>query len=365
MNRKLFLYSILLISGLLCACSHKAEKQDTASKRLALTDSLRQVISMDTVRNSVINDELLLNGKVGFDQEQVARVYPIFGGNITNVSAEIGDYVKKGQTLAVICSGEVADYEKQQRDAVQQTMTAKRSFNATNDMYQSGMASQKDLMLAKQEMNNALSEQRRMKEIYRIYHVSRGASYAVKSPVSGFIVEKNVNRGMQIRSDQTEQMFTITGLNNIWVMADIYESDISKVKQGASVRITTLAYPNMEFTGKVNKIYNMLDSQSKTLSARIKLKNTHYLLKPGMFTSVYVQCKVSDKTLPCIDAHALIFEDSKNYVVVIKPDKTLEVREVHVFKQTDKYCYIDSGVGEGEVIVNKNALLVYNALIAD
>ena len=84
--------------------------------------------------------ELTLNGRVTFNQEQVARVYPIFGGTVTEVHAETGDYVQKGEVLAVIRSGEVADYEKQQKDAAQQVLTARRAMDATQDMYVSGKA---------------------------------------------------------------------------------------------------------------------------------------------------------------------------------------------------------------------------------
>lgn len=75
--------------------------------------------------------------------------------------------------------------------------------------------------------------------MYSIYNITDPSTYVVKAPVSGFIIDKNINRDMQIRSDQGEEMFTISGLDDVWVMADVYEGDISKVKEGATVRITT------------------------------------------------------------------------------------------------------------------------------
>lgn len=170
---------------------------------------------------------------------------------------------------------------------------------------------------------------------------------------------------MQIRSDQNDEMFTISGLENVWVMADVYESDISKVHEGAPVRITTLAYPDKEFSGKIDKVYNMLNNESKTMSVRVKLTNEDYLLKPGMFTNVYVISKASDKKLPRIDSHALVFENGKNYVVVADANGKLTIKEVEVYRQLSKECYLSSGVQEGDRILNKNVLLVYNALNAD
>ena len=68
--------------------------------------------------------------------------------------------------------------------------------------------------------------------MYSIYNITDPSTYVVKAPVSGFIIDKNINRDMQIRSDQGEEMFTISGLDDVWVMADVYEGDISKVKEG-------------------------------------------------------------------------------------------------------------------------------------
>ena len=108
----------------------------------------------------------------------------------------------------------------------------------------------------------------------------------------------------------------------------------------------------------------MLNDESKTMSVRIKLTNKDYLLKPGMFTNVCVISKVSDKKLPRIDSHALVFENGKNYVVAADANGKLTIKEVEVYRQLSKECYLSSGVQEGDHILNKNVLLVYNALNA-
>lgn len=363
MNRILF--PIFLCTVLLGACSAPAEAPKTTSHELFLTDSLKSIVSIDTVALYEVTGELTLNGRVTFNQEQVARVFPIFGGTVTEVSVEIGDHVRKGDVLATIRSGEVADYEKQSKEAEQQFIIARRNLQSVRDMAASGMASERDVLQAEQEMNNAEAEVKRISEIFSIYHISGKSLYQLKAPVSGFIVDKNINKEMQLRSDQSDEVFIISGLENVWVMADVYEGDISKVRENASVRITTLAYPGKEFTGKIDKVYNMLDTESKTMNVRIKLANSNYLLKPGMFTNVCVQSKVVDKELPCIDAHALVFEGGKNYVVMVDTNKKLTVKEVQVYRQSGKVCYLSAGVSAGDCILNQNALLVYNALNID
>ena len=337
MNWNKFLPCILLTT-VLGACSGQGEQPNVEPAALCLTDSLLRIVSVDTVHVQEVIDELTLNGRVTFNENQVAHVYPMFGGTVTELKAEIGDYVRKGDVLAVIRSGEVADYEKQLKEAEQQLLLARRNMDATLDMYNSGMASDKDVLQAKHQL---------------------------KSPVSGFIVEKQISRDMQLRPDQSEELFTISGLSDVWVMADVYESDISKVSEGASVRISTLAYPDKMFAGTIDKVYHLLNSESKTMNIRIKLKNEEYLLKPGMFTNVSVKCKADGTSMPRIDSHALVFEGGKNYVVVVELNQRLQVKEVDVYKQLSKECYIRSGLSEGDRVLNNNVLLVYNALNAD
>ena len=365
LNMNRILLPACLCAALLSACGGQTEAPQETTRELFLTDSLQNVVSVDTVHIHEVADELTLNGRVTFNQEQVARVFPIFGGTVTEVSAEIGDHVRKGDILAVIRSGEVADYEKQKKEAEQQLVIARRNLQSVQDMFASGMASERDVLQARQELSNAEAEEKRITEIFSIYHLAGKSLYIVKAPVSGFIVEKNINKEMQIRSDQNDEMFVISGLENVWVMADVYESNISKVHENAPVRITTLAYPGKEFTGKIDKVYNKLNDESKTMNVRVKLTNENYLLKPGMFTNVSVISRSSDKQLPRIDSHALVFENGKNFVVTVDAAGKLAVKEVEVYRQLSKECYLSSGVQEGDRILNKNVLLVYNALNAD
>ncbi len=359
-NKSLFL---LFLFSLFFSCGKQAAMPEETDADLMLTDSLRQVVSVDTVRRMPLNNELLLNGRVAFDAGLVTYVYPIFGGTVTRVEVEVGDYVKKGDLLAVIRSSEVADFEKQQKDAVCRLALSERNLEAVRDMLDSGTVSERDLLQAEQDAANAKAEVKRLREVYDIYRIGSNSTYNIVSPVSGFVVSKNISRDMLIRSDREEELFTVSGLDDVWVMADVYEGDISKIREGAGVRIATLAYgKDKEFVGAIDKVYNQLDSESKTMKVRIKLSNKDYMLKPGMFTNVYVQCQMEGQGMPCIPAHALIFEGSKQYVVGVGTDGSLRIQEVGVYKQTDEYCYLNAGLEEGDVIVNKNALLVYNAL---
>lgn len=328
-----------------------------------LTDSLRKVVTVETVRDHAFADELVLNGHVDCDPNNVAHVFPMFGGTVISMSATVGDYVRKGQVLAVVRSGEVADYAKQMNDADLQILTAKREKSAVRDMYQGGMASDRDLLQADKTLKNAQAERQRLREIYDINHITGHSTYVIKAPISGFITEANINPDMQIRPDQDEQLFTIAGLDNVWIIADIYENDISKVKTGASATVSTLAYGDDKlFYGVVDKVYPVLDAESKTEQLKINMSNRGYLLKPGMFATVNVSVPAGRGMYPAVPAEAVVFDDDKDYVVVVDSNNVLSYREVKLLKETSTLDYVASGLQVGDRIIVHNALLVYNSL---
>ena len=223
---------------LLGSCSYSpAEQTPTSATNLVFDENLAQVLSVDTVQAQDIVSELTLNGRVTFNQEQVVPVYSLLGGVVTNVYVEVGDYVQKGTVLAEVRSSEVAEYEKQKLEAAQQVRIAHRNLDAARDMQSAGMTSGRDMLLAEQDVIAAEAELKRLEEISSLYHFKGQSSFEIKSPTSGFIAERAISRQMQLRPDQEEPLFIVSGLDDVWVIADVYESDISKVREGSLVEI--------------------------------------------------------------------------------------------------------------------------------
>lgn len=354
---------VAVMTALLMLSCSKHNDSNSNVQITYLTDSLRKVVTVETVQDHIFADELVLNGHVDCDPNNVAHVFPMFGGTVISMSATVGDYVRKGQVLAVVRSGEVADYAKQMNDADLQILTAKREKSAVRDMYQGGMASDRDLLQADKTLKNAQAERQRLREIYDINHITGHSTYVIKAPISGFITEANINPDMQIRPDQDEQLFTIAGLDNVWIIADIYENDISKVKTGASATVSTLAYGDDKlFYGVVDKVYPVLDAESKTEQLKINMSNRGYLLKPGMFAKVNVSVPTGRGMYPAVSAEAVVFDDDKDYVVVVDSNNVLSYREVKLLKETSTLDYVASGLQVGDRVIVHNALLVYNSL---
>jgi cobalt-zinc-cadmium efflux system membrane fusion protein len=357
---------IILASMLVCslfACKEQRKKNVVkADSSFCVPAQLMSVIELDTVRFERVKGERNLTGKVTFDEEKVIKIFPLAGGIVQVVNVQLGDYVEKGKVLAVISSSDIANYEKDLSSSESNMSIAEKNLDASREMYNSGLVTEREYNTAQKEYNKAKSEVARVNEVLRIYSGSGKSDYIVRAPISGFIVEKKINASMQIRADNTDNLFTISDLKDIWIIANVYESDISKIKQGYKADVTTISYPDKIFKGTVDKVFNVLDPVNKVMKIRIQLNNDDYLLKPEMFASVKISYD-EDLTLLTIPSKAVIFEHSKNYVVLYKDTCKVSIREIDIYKTLDEETYImGTDLKKNDLIVSQSQLLIYNAL---
>jgi cobalt-zinc-cadmium efflux system membrane fusion protein len=360
MNLVKVILSVGLI-GLFISCSHEEKPVETQKEAFSLTDTMLSRVQTDEVKIMPIRSQLRLIGRVVPDENRVIRVFPLVSGNVRDVRAELGDYVQKGQTLAVIQSGEVIGYNSELVQAQAELRLAEKNLQVAKDMYADKLNSERDVLAARKEVEREQAELNRLKEVLQIYGADSQSQSVVKAPISGYVLEKNINRGTQLRSDDAASVFTISQLNEIWILANVNESDIGRIKEGLPAQIQTLSYPGQIFAGKVDKVYNVLDQTTKTMQVRIRLPNEKMLLKPGMNASVTLSFEEGG-TLPTVPAKALIFDKSKQFVMVFHDRKHIDTREVQVHKSQGDVAYIKNGLRPGERVITQSQLLIYDAL---
>ncbi|MBD2701697.1 efflux RND transporter periplasmic adaptor subunit [Spirosoma sp. BT702] len=355
----------VLTATLLTNCQPDASASNTPDSTSKQVDLLATA-TFDTAKLVPVTNEMNLTGKVTFNQDKVVKVFPLVGGHIENVKADLGDYVKAGQELAIIRSGEMADLEQQSIAARGQLAIAQKNNQVTEDMVKSGLSSQRDLVSSREQLQAAKGEMNRINERRSILGGRGSSVYVVKAPVSGFVVEKSAATGMEIRSDDPENLFTISNLDHVWVIANVYESDVAHVHEGDLAHITTLAYPDQVYQGRIDKVFNVLDPDSKTEKVRITLVNPtkgtdNIALKPEMFANVSVQYAGRDRRT-AIPAKSIVFADNRNYVVVADAKNRPVVREIDPFKTIGTTTYLNGGIQPGERVVTQNQLLIFKAL---
>ena len=353
---------ILLLLLIVAQSCHKAEDDTTTNTQFQLSPILQKRLKLFEVKKEDVKGQLQLNGKIGAIEDKLVKISPLVDGVIQTLNANLGDYVTKGQTLAIIKSTDVADAENQASDAEATLSSNEKNLNVTKDMARLGLAANKDIILSENEVNRAKGAVRRAQEVASLYGI-KNSLYTMKSPISGYVIDKNLTLSTQLSYDNAAvgPFYTIADLSTMQVLADVYEADIAKIRLGQVVFIKVLAFPNDIFKGKIEKIQDLIDPQTRTMKIRISIPNPDIKLKPEMFAQMLVDFNEGSKMV-AVPTDALIFENSKYYVVIYHSDKNFEVREVETYQASNGRTYLQSGLNAGDKIVISDQLIIYNAL---
>jgi membrane fusion protein, heavy metal efflux system len=357
-----FVYSTLVLSSftLLSACKKETAKEEAV--KFQLSDSLYNSMITSPAITERVAGTLQFTGKVQAFEDHQVIVAPLVDGIIDKLTVQLGDYVQKGQILAVVQSAEVADVESQTISAKSDLLSAQKNLQVSEDLFKAGLASEKDVVLARNEVEKAKATLKRAQDVNNIYGI-RKSLYSVKAPISGYIIEKNPNitDKMAFRESEIGSFFTIANLSEVQIIANVFESDIAKIKLKADAQVKILAYPDELFHGKIDKINNVLDPESRTIQVRINLPNPSLKLKPEMFAQINIAQEGGIDAI-AIPAEAVILSNNKNYALVYKDRSNIEIREVKIMQTSNGKAYISEGVKNGEKIISRNQLLIHSAL---
>jgi len=357
----------LLIAGLLAApvLSLTACGGDKKAELPTNTKDTESTYRTDTVKSRNLAQDLRFTGKVSYDQRRVDQVFPVVSGNVLAVNAALGQHVAQGQALATVQSADVSGYLNDFNGAKSDYALAKRTADNTEQLYKTNFASQSDLIAAREGLVKAQSALNRTQQILKLYGASSGGTaqpvYQVKAPVSGYVVARNVNPNMQLRPDNSTPLFTISDLSRVWILLNIYETDIEAVKVGEKVNISALAYPDKQFTGTITNISNVVDADTRVLQARVELANPDGLLKPDMFCTVSLHLEDAGEGL-AINPKSVIFSKDKYFVVKQDSPGKYRVVPVQVVRTTSQYSYVTGDLKNGDQVVTEGSLLLFNDL---
>jgi cobalt-zinc-cadmium efflux system membrane fusion protein len=354
--------SIFIGSVFVAGCDTIAENKNNDNKQqYIIPDSLMNTLKIDSVRQCPLINSIILIGSVDFNQDNQVNIFPLVSGNIEDVKVQLGDYVTQGQVLARVKSSEMAGYSNNLVVAETNLTATKKQLDATQDLYKSGLASQLDVITAQTNYNQAVAQLQMVQRVLKINGNNTQGDYIIKAPINGFIVQKNITNNTVIRTDNGSNIFTISDLKNVWIQANVYESNINKVHLGDEVSVTTLSYPGRIFKGKIDKIMNVLDPTNKVMKVRIVLPNPDYALKPQMFASVTVTNQSHSQAL-CIPSSAIIFDHSQYYVLVYHGKGVANITPVERLSVLGDSTYLTSGVKVGDKLITSGAMQIYDQL---
>jgi membrane fusion protein, heavy metal efflux system len=281
----------LLLAALAVSCTRETKAAPT-KQEVVLDPNLFETDQADLFKTVAVTTRempttLTANGSVTPDVNRTIHVTSLGGGRVVDLKVKLGDAVKKGQTLLVISSPDLAsafsDYQKAQADE----RVAKKALDRAQLLFDRGAVAEKDLQVTQGTEDKALVDVQTAEQRVRVL----GGDPAhptplidLRAPVSGTIVEQNVAGFEGVKSiDNSPNLFTIADLSQVWVVCDVFENGLGDAHLGDSAEIRLNAFPGRVFRGTVADISRVLDPNTRTAKVRIVLGNGDGALRPGMF----------------------------------------------------------------------------------
>lgn len=356
---KNLLYVALIVK--LLSCNNPIQDEPAQASVYCLDSIFKERIEL--VRPSFQNVEqtIHLTGTVEAMSDRVVSFVSLVSGVVTQTNFTLGDQVKKGQVLAELRSPELSTLTSEFKKLQSQIGVAETKLQSVQSMYNQGISSRKDLMEAQSEVDILRSELARTSEYLELYSASlTDGVFQIRAPATGIVTQKNITAGSQI-SPESGALFTISDLSKVWVLGNVYATNVSEIHEGMDVNITTLSYRDDQFKGKINAIPSVMDEEEKVLKARIELNNAELKLKPGMHVDIHAFKPLQQVAL-AVPTRAIVFDDNQHFVIVYKNDCELALQKVDILVDNNRVTYLKAGIDTTDAVVSKNQLLIFEQL---
>ena len=249
-------------------------------------------VKIEVVKESEAAPLVQLTGRITFDEDRTQRVASPIDGRATQLLVRPGDKVRAGQALVALSSPQVGALQADAQKAQSDLSVAQKNADRAHTLKGDGAISEKELAQAEADLRKAKADVARTSAQLKSLGVSAtepATNVALYAQVSGTVVERNVLVGQEVRADAAQPLLTITNLDTVWVMADVYEQDLGLVQEGAAMVLRVPAYPGVDFKGKVGHIGDLVDPATRTVKIRCVAPNPKGQLKPEMFAKVELE----------------------------------------------------------------------------
>ena len=358
--------------ALLAGCSPRSDSDQKAAATangVTLTSAQRQNIRITTVARSNFHRTIETAGAVDFDNDQATSVLAPFSGPVAKLLVSPGDKVRKGAPLAIVDSPDFAEAVTTYRKAVSTALTLRKLADMDKDLLQHNGVSQReatqaetDAVSAEADRDAALQELVSLNvepQTIRDIREGRPVSHIggiIRSPLAGTVAEKLITPGELLQAGTTP-CFSVADLSRVWVLAQIFGSDIASVSVGDSAEVDT-GIAAGKLPGKVDNISTLVNPDTRSVIARVVVENPGNLLKKQMY--VHVQIRSRAESAGLLVPVSAILRDDENlpFVYVTQPDGSFARQHVTLGTRTGDNYEIPDGLKGGERIVVDGAIFV-------
>jgi membrane fusion protein, heavy metal efflux system len=341
-------------------------KQDTAELFTVPKEQLAH-IQIVPVEKGPLPRTLRLSGAVAYDAFQTTPVFAAIGGPVREILVAPGQVVDAGQPLLTVTSPDYSAARSAYIKARDSFTLADKLYTRAQDLFAHGAIAEADLQQAESNRTQAHADMESSADALRALGVKdpealvknpslSTAETPVPAPVAGEVVERLVGPGQLLQGGVT-QCFTISNTNTVWVLVNVYQSDLPYVKIGNVVDINTESYPDI-FHGKISYIASALDPNTRTLQARIVTDNPGKKLKRDMYVTGTVNAGSIPDAITVPDASILRDTENQPFVYVQTHDTQFARRLVTLGMASKGRTQIASGLKEGEHIAANGSLFL-------
>jgi cobalt-zinc-cadmium efflux system membrane fusion protein len=290
-------------------------------------------------------------GSIDFNEDMEVQVFTPYQGRIISLFADIGDDVKKGQTLFTIDSPDLLQ-----------------------ELYATRAVSQHDLEQASSDQQTAEGNLRAARDAVRIFGKSdadidrivaqRSAdpTLVVASPINGRITTRNAAPGLFVQPGNTPAPYTVADVDTMWMLANVTENDSPAFHVGQQVQVQISAFPGRIFEGKITTVGAIVDPNTRRVLVRSEISDPRHELRSGMFAHFVISTGSPERS-PAIPLAGVVREGDGTQTVWITADRRrFTKRTVTIGGQRDGYRQIRDGVRDGELAATDGAIFLSNML---
>jgi membrane fusion protein, heavy metal efflux system len=370
----------LLAAATMASCGGGGQRTDTGD---SVTTSAGQVgtVELDTAQRSRIHvakvtpetykASVTTTGTVAFNGDRSTQVIAPISGPVSRILVSPGARVERGQPLAVVASPDFAEAVAGYRKAEGAWRNASRIAALDEQLFTNDALSRSDLDQARTDLAAATADRDAAVSQLRslglddaaIGAIREGkpvptAESAIRAPIAGTVVEKLVTPGQLLQAGTTP-CFTIADLSTVWVMANVFESDVGSVRPGETALVTTNAAPDT-LTGRVDYVADLVDPATKATAVRVVVPNTGRVLRRDMLVRVTIRA-LSPSTGLLVPVAAVLRDDENLPYVYVAAAGGFARRRVDLGGRVDDRYEIASGLKAGESVVTDGALFLEGA----
>jgi cobalt-zinc-cadmium efflux system membrane fusion protein len=344
-------FSLLICLGCHDQASTSPESDDSPQKA---------AIEVSSVHPQSVTDRLVLAARVVPDPTRVVHIYSQITGRLVELYVRPGQDVTKGQTIGLIQSSEIAaargDYDKAKIEAAR----SDRQLDRAKLLLQHEVMAQRDyddLEAADQAAHAELA--RTIQRIHMLGFPPEGSSDSAPllAPISGAVLDIGSASGEMQRSlDNASPIATVANLDPVWILGDVFESDLGTVRSAQSVEVTLPAYPGETLHGRISNISDAMDPASRTLKVRVVLPNPRHRLKPEMFANLSIARSTAPEFV--LPTTAVLHEGSSSYVFLQTAPGKYDRHQVTTGALRGTTVVVTSGLKDGDQVVTTGAALL-------